>query len=105
MDIQTHGGTSYCDRTYHTNFISPLLENNDFWWLMGRYVADGWHRKHGGIVIAVPDVKLEEFENRVNGLFDYNISKERTVNKVHISIKELSLFTEQFGYYAHGKKS
>ena len=97
-------GTGYGDRTYHTNFISPLLENNDFWWLMGRYVADGWHRKHGGIVIAVPDVKLEEFENRVNGLFDYNISKERTVNKVHISIKELSLFTEQFGYYAHGKK-
>ena len=97
-------GTGYGDRTYHTNFISPLLENNDFWWLMGRYVADGWHRKHGGIVIAVPDVKLEEFENRVNGLFDYNISKERTVNKVHIPIKELSLFTEQFGYYAHGKK-
>ena len=97
-------GTGYGDRTYHTNFISPLLENNDFWWLMGRYVADGWHRKHGGIVIAVPDVKLEEFENRVNGLFDYNIAKERTANKVHIPIKELSLFTEQFGYYAHSKK-
>ena len=71
---------------------------------MGRYVADGWCRKQGGIIIAVPDVKLEEFENRVNGLFDYNISKERTANKVHIPIKELSLFTEQFGYYAHGKK-
>ena len=97
-------GTGYGDRTYHTNFISPLLENNNFWWLMGRYVADGWHRKHGGIVIAVPDVKLEEFENRVDGLFDYNISKERTANKVHIPIKELSLFTEQFGYYAHSKK-
>ena len=97
-------GTGYGDRTYHTNFISPLLENNNFWWLMGRYVADGWCRKQGGIIIAVPDVKLEEFENRVNGLFDYNISKERTANKVNIPIKELSLFTEQFGYYAHGKK-
>ena len=97
-------GTGYGNRTYHTNFISPLLENNNFWWLMGRYVADGWHRKHGGIVIAVPDVKLEEFENRVDGLFDYNIAKERTANKVHIPIKELSLFTEQFGYYAHSKK-
>lgn len=97
-------GTGYGDRTYHTNFISSLLENNDFWWLMGRYVADGWCRKHGGIVIAVPDVKLEEFENRVKGLFNYNVSKERTANKVHIPIKELSLFTEQFGYYAHGKK-
>ena len=96
--------TGYGDRTYHTNFISPLLENNNFWWLMGRYVADGWCRKHGGVVIAVPDVKLEEFESRVRGLFDYNIAKERTANKVHIPIKELSLFTEQFGYYAHSKK-
>ena len=96
--------TGHGDRTYHTNFISPLLENNNFWWLMGRYVADGWCRKHGGVVIAVPDVKLEEFESRVNGLFDYNIAKERTANKVHIPIKELSLFTEQFGYYAHSKR-
>ena len=37
-------------------------------------------------------------------MFDYSISKERTANKVHIPIKELELFTEQFGYYAHGKK-
>ena len=96
--------TGYGDRTYHMNFISPLLENNNFWWLMGRYVADGWCRKHGGVVISVPDVKLEEFESRVKGLFDYNIAKERTANKVHIPIKELSLFTEQFGYYAHSKK-
>ena len=96
--------TGFGVKEYHTNLIAPLLENNNFWWMMGRYVADGWCRKHGGIVIAVPDVKLEEFENRVKGLFDYNIAKERTVNKVHIPIKELSLFTEQFGYYAHGKK-
>ena len=96
--------TGYGVRTHRTNFIKPLLENNDFWWLMGRYVADGWHRSQGGIVIAVPDSKLEEFENRVNKLFDYSVSKERMVNKIHIPIKELELFTEQFGYYAHGKK-
>ena len=96
--------TGHGIKTHHTNFIKPLLGNNNFWWLMGRYVADGWHRSQGGIIIAVSDSKLEEFENRVNGLFDYNISKERTANKIHIPIKELELFTEQFGYYAHGKK-
>ena len=96
--------TGYGVKTHHTNFIKPLLENNDFWWLMGRYVADGWHRSQSGIVIAVPDNKLEEFENRVGNLFNYSISKERTANKIHIPIKELELFTEQFGYYAHGKK-
>lgn len=96
--------TGYGVRTHHSNLIKPLLGNNDFWWLMGRYIADGWHRSQGGIVIAVPDSKLEDFENRVNKLFDYSISRERTVNKIHIPIKELELFTEQFGYYAHGKK-
>ena len=33
--------TGYGMKTHHTNFIKPLLENNDFWWLMGRYLADG----------------------------------------------------------------
>ena len=96
--------TGYGDRTYDTNLITPLLENNNFWWLMGRYVADGWTRSQGGIIIAVPDVKLEELESKVDGLFKYNISKEGSVNKVHISVKELELFVKQFGYYAHGKK-
>ena len=96
--------TGYGDRTYDTNLITPLLENNNFWWLIGRYVADGWTRSQGGIIIAVPDVKLEELESKVDGLFKYNISKEGSVNKVHISVKELELFVKQFGYYAHGKK-
>lgn len=96
--------TGFGVKEYHTNLITPLLENNNFWWLMGRYVADGWHRSQGGIIIAVPDVKLEEFENKVKDLFTYSISKEGAVNKIHISVKELAFFTEQFGYYAHSKK-
>ena len=97
-------GTGYGEREYKTDVISPLLENNNFWWLMGRYIADGWHRTQGGIVIAVPDNKLAEFEGKVSGILDYNIVKERSVNKIHFPIKELQLFTEQFGYYAYGKK-
>lgn len=96
--------TGFCDRIYKSNLIKPLLTSNDFWWLMGRYVADGWCRQQGGIVIAINEEKLPYFESKIKGMFNYNLVKETTCYKAHIPLKELSLFVERFGYYAHNKK-
>lgn len=92
------------EKIYESNLIEPLLTSNDFWWLMGRYVADGWCRKQGGIVVATNEEKLPTLEIKLKGMFKYNITKEKTCYKVHIPLKELSLFVERFGYYAHNKK-
>lgn len=88
-----------------SNVLSSLFTNSSFWYIMGRYVGDGWKRSdRSGIVICCggrnEDTLLAAFD--AVG-FSYTIAKERTVTKYHIAIKELYEFVERYGYYAHGK--
>lgn len=85
--------------------ISGLMDNKDFWWLMGRYVADGWCRSQGGIVIACRNSKLDELTEKIKQLdFSCCVTDKRiNVCKCHIPLKELSSFVKQFGYKADGK--
>lgn len=97
---------NYVDgRIRHKDNISDKLSNSDFWWVIGRYVADGWRRTQGGIVICCGKNKIEELEKRIL-LSGYNYTKieERTAFKLQIPDKELQKFTEIFGYKAIGKK-
>lgn len=80
------------------------IHSNEFWWVMGRYIADGWKRTQGGIVIATNESKLGLLQEKIKKAgYNYNTVKQRTTYKVHIPTKELSEFVSQFGYYAHGK--
>lgn len=94
------------DRT--KNELSTLMDNLDFWWVIGRYIGDGWERTQGGIIIccsSVIDKELIDLTKRLKKIgFSYNISTEGSVHKVHIPKKEIGLFVGQFGKYAHGKK-
>lgn len=88
----------------HKNELSKLLNNHSFWWLIGRYLGDGWCRNQGGIIICCS--KSEVFEilpHLRNCNFNYSISEERTVNKIHVPLKELQKFVEQFGKGAGNK--
>lgn len=90
--------------TRHKNMISDKLSDKDFWRLIGRYVADGWQRSQGGVVICCGKHKVEEFENKIKlSGFNYNKIEERTAFKFHIPDKELQAFVNMFGYKAHGK--
>lgn len=87
------------------NQLSKYMSNKDFWWLIGRYVADGWVRSNSGIVIACGKKKFTEMKKKCDSLgLTYNTSVERTAVKFHYSLKELELFVNPFGKYAHGKK-
>lgn len=80
------------------------VNNHSFWWLMGRYVGDGWIRSQGGIIICC--AKNEESEITIhlrNCGFNYSVSTEKTVKKIHIPLKELSMFVECFGRGAENK--
>ena len=86
------------------NELSNLLDKESFWWLIGRYIGDGWERTQGGIIICC--AKGEEsdiIKNLIDCGFNYNLVKDRTCYKIHIPLKELSSFTNQFGKYAYGK--
>lgn len=91
-----------------SNKISEMMHSGQFWYLMGRYVGDGWKKtsKTGsGIVICCSDRNYHSLINCIESLgLNCNIGKERTVTKVIISSNELHSFVDRYGYYAHGKK-
>lgn len=89
------------------NTLSEKFTNKAFWYLMGRYVGDGWKRESRtgkSVVICCSDRNKETLLNAINQLnIHYHTISERTVYKVVISSNELFLFVERYGYYAHGK--
>lgn len=87
------------------NQLSEYMNNKDFWWLMGRYVSDGWLKTNGGIVISCGKNKFSEMKNKCDSLgVKYSISEEKTSINFHYSLKELGKFCESFGKYAYGKR-
>lgn len=88
----------------HKNELNKYMDNKNFWWIVGRYIGDGWLRKQGGIIICCDKNKTDEIEIKLQNLFNYSISQERTVNKIQIPLKELGCFCEQFGKGAKNKR-
>lgn len=100
------------------NICSLDMTNKTFWYLMGRYVGDGWlykQRKHSqkrtnkyrvnyrGIEICCNKNECEDFENKIGNTFRYYKSEQRTTYKYTFSSAELGYFASQFGEYASGK--
>ena len=90
------------------------FESIDFWWIVGRYIGDGWLRiqskgiSHGQsyhtlICCNNKNKEDKEIENKLNGLFSYSKSKDKSTYRYDISSKSLYLFLQQFGTYAFGK--
>lgn len=85
--------------------IITIYEQQRFWWLIGRYIADGWFRNNGGIIIGCGKKKFVEMKEKCDSIgLNYNILEERTVIKFYYQLKELELFVQSFGKYAYGKK-
>ena len=101
--VTFHWADGRKDRT--KNELSSKIGSDAFWWLIGRYLGDGWIRTQGGIIICCNNDETEEITSRLNCLdFSFNIIKERTVNKIHIPIKELQEFVIPFGRGAENKE-
>ena len=89
---------------YHTNHLNQHMENKDFWWLIGRYLGDGWLNSSGGIKICCAKHEKEEIEPIIQRLgFNYYCAEEKTVLKFQIPMKEIGLFCAQFGSGASNK--
>lgn len=87
--------------------------NENLWWLIGRYLGDGWTRitdrktkpnsPNYRTMICCAKSELTDITSKLDGLFNYSVAEERTVYKVHIVNKELTLYLQQFGQGASGK--
>lgn len=101
------------------------FDNESFWWLIGRYLGDGWLeecerykiRKSGKrydyierrlIICCSKDEEKNEKEEIIKHLenlkIDYRIEERRTVYRIYIKNKDFKMYVKQFGKYAYGKK-
>lgn len=102
------------------NNIKLPFDNNDFWWILGRYIGDDWtevakrkrvdgsFREDKRVVICCNHLtfdEVSEIENKLISVgFSYRIEKSRTTYKIYINDnKELFDYLLSFGKYAHGK--
>lgn len=93
------------------NEISDMLDKEDFWWLVGRFLGDGWVDRWdvetGGIKICSADTKtknVSDVEMVLNRLgISYVKTEERTSVKFTISKQEYKKFFKQFGRGAENK--
>lgn len=104
------------------------FENHDFWWVMGRFVGDGWvenftsrrnrKRKDGTSYIYESQTKRIKISygmedptssillEKLGSLFEYRVEDHRTANKILINeslYPDLFIFLSMFGSKAHGK--
>lgn len=94
------------------NELCDLFEKNEFWWLVGRFIGDGWTRNYKTdkfhsekVVICCGKHKKDEIVEVLDRLpFNYSVVEERTVYKFHIVNKELTRFLYQFGKGASNKR-
>lgn len=99
------------------NNLVELFSNDDFWWIIGRFMGDGWTREYKGtqnekfnrhderVVICCAKDELNEITDVLDKLpFNYNIAEERTVYKIHIINKEFTRYLYQFGKGAKNKR-
>lgn len=103
------------DDSWYSTMVLPDAESDvyskEMWWIIGRYLADGWRverkdRPSGGrIVFAISDDKRTEFEKRLRkAKLHGTYTKERTCGKYHVCNNQLYEYLEKFGKYAHGKR-
>ena len=96
------------------NKLSDMLNKDIFWWLIGRYIADGWlinyprkDRKSSEVYKVYlcagkhEKISIEKSLNKLN--LHFTIDEDKTTFKYIFSNEELYKFLSKFGKYAYGK--
>ena len=69
----------------YSNILKDKFNMPEFWWIIGRYIGDGWIRTQGGIIICCAYGEENEIIPKLNTLnFNYSLSNEKTTIKIHI---------------------
>ncbi len=97
---------------YLGQVLPPVGEDSHstfFWWVVGRFLADGWTQKApsttcGRVNICCAREEAGGLEKRIKaGGFKAYRSEERTTTRFTIVKKDFYNFCLQFGAHAHGK--
>ena len=88
------------------NELSGLFAKEDFWYLVGRYIGDGWVRTddYKSFIICSHSGETSQITDRLDNLgINYCIINERTVDKVQVVKKEMWVYLRSFGHGAANK--
>ena len=96
--------------TFNPQRLRPVLDKEDFWYLMGRYLGDGWVRDdktHKAMIIcssARQESDWMPIQRALQNLgWRYSMSRERTTLRYTVYGKELTEFCKRYGQGAAGK--
>lgn len=99
------GSPSFGQKTYIENRLKDQFKLKDFWYIIGRYLGDGWIRSQGGIIICANDQELHQITPYLERLgWGYSIVKNRDLNNIHIPFKEIGEYCLRFGRGASNKR-
>lgn len=89
------------------NVISNMIDKPFFWYLMGRYIGDGWkHIQYGKymMVICCGGRHQAELEDAIKQTGVRCLTyKTPTTTNFNLCSKEFVMFAERYGYYSYGK--
>jgi len=88
------------------------IDKETFWWIVGRYLGDGWTFKRGlkgsgdyRIVISCGKHQIDgEILKKIGEIYKFRVSEEKTAYKIYINNKNFYEFLQDFGKYSYGKK-
>lgn len=92
-------------------YASLNFESNDFWWIIGRYIGDGWithnsNRNTRYLVICCDhdSSELSEILTKIKKeSFEYRVEDREETYRIYIKNMDLLEYLERFGKYADGK--
>ena len=101
--VCTRGKTQYTKQDLN-------LQDEGFWYVIGRFLGDGWTRyrndRNGNIssvIICCGKDEKEDLQKKIPASLHYSVAEQETVIKFTFSNKELAEFCEQFGHGAGNK--
>ena len=107
------GVTAYVNQTVSKVKCDLKMDDVVLWYLVGRYLADGWVRKNTkkgnqrslymGIIFSCKKEKAESFEQKIGNRFPFNRIACQNIYKYFFSSVELGAFMHQFGDNAYTK--
>jgi site-specific DNA-cytosine methylase len=109
-----NGVESLINQSTYSRKCNLDFSNPDLWWIIGRYIGDGWttlhkrkDRKNSYIyrtVICCAKKEADYLKQQVGKYFNYTFVDERTAVKLQISHEELFSYLQQFGKGASFKR-
>ena len=97
-------------KEYYLNNLP--FDNINFYWLIGRFIGDGWvtsttrndsKSPREKVTLCCSKREFWEVRNRINGVLPFTVTEDKTVYKFIFSNKELHHFLKRYGEGASNK--